>query len=351
MQWKKTWQKLTNWELWPFALRYAGLAPFWAWYCLRSGTPWFFTASNPTITFGGFDGEGKKEMYQQLPEGTYPRTIYIQPGTPFTEVMKAVQAHGFRFPFCVKPDVGLKGLLFRKIDTEAALHYYHQKVDLEFIVQDLILMPLEVSVFYYRFPNQQKGVITGFLQKDLMEVTGNGISTLRQLIQQHPIAQHRMAEMEIKHGGHLEEVIEAGHRYFLSYAANLNRGARFTNLEKEIDGDLHDLFDAISHQTSFYYGRFDIKCESIADLKMGRKFQILEFNGAGAEPNHVYQSGLSLLQAYRVLLQHWKVLFEISRYNHRNGHPYWSFGKGYHFMKAAAQHGKKLEQLDAAVLI
>lgn len=351
MQLKKTWQQLTNWELWPFALRYAGLAPFWAAYCLRSGSPWFFTSSNPTITFGGFDGEGKKEMYQQLPQGSFPRTTYIQPGTPFEKVLAQVKACGFRYPFCVKPDVGLKGLLFRKIDNEAALRYYHEKLDIEYIIQDLIMLPLEVSVFYYRFPNQQKGVITGFLQKDLMEVIGDGHSTLRQLMLQHPTAKHRMAEMEIKHEGHLEEVMPNGQRYFLSYAANLNRGAKFTNLAAEIDGKLLELFDAISHETSFYYGRFDIKCNSISELKDGRNFQILEFNGAGAEPNHVYQSGLSLLQAYSVLLEHWKILFQISRYNHRNGHPYWSFAKGYRFMKAAARHGKKLEQLDAAVLI
>lgn len=351
MHLKKTWEKLTRWELWPFALRYAPIAPVWAWYCLRSRSPWFFTASNPTITFGGFDGEGKREMYEQLPEGTYPRTAYVVQGTSPEQLLHLVRERGFSYPFCVKPDVGLKGLLFRKIDTEEALLYYHKHVPLDYIVQDLILLPLEVSVFYYRYPNQQKGVITGFLQKDLMEVVGNGLATVRQLIMQHPIAQHRLGEMEIKHAASLDLVLPKGERYFLAYAANLNRGARFTNLHHEIDGALREVFDRLSHHTSFYYGRFDIKCSSVADLKDGRNFQILEFNGAGAEPNHVYQSGFNLVQANRVWLRHWKVLFEIARYNHHHGHRYWQFGKGYRFMKAAAEHGARLEQLDAQVLI
>lgn len=290
-------------------------------------------------------------MYEQLPGGTYPRTTYIAPGTSPEKLLAHIREHGFTYPFCVKPDVGLKGLLFRKIDNEQALLYYNQRVQIEYIVQDLILLPLEVSVFYYRYPNQQKGVITGFLQKDLMEVIGTGHATLRQLISEHPIAQHRMAEMELKHADHLEEVIGKGDRYFLAYAANLNRGARFTNLRHHIDEALLHVFDQISHQTSFFYGRYDIKCRSIEDLKNGQHFQILEFNGAGAEPNHVYQSGFNLIQANKVWLAHWKVLFEISRYNHQHGHPYWSFGKGYRFLKAAGKHGKRLEALDAAVMI
>lgn len=351
MRLKKIWEKLLNWELWPFSLRYAGIAPFWAWYCLRSRTPWFFSASNPSLTFGGFDGEGKREMYEQLPKNAYPKTIYIQPGITPDELLRQVCQQGFTYPFCVKPDVGLKGLLFRKIDTEKELLYYHGQMDIPYLVQELVLFPLEVSVFYYRYPNQQKGVITGFLQKELMDVIGDGRSTLLQLIQVHPNARHRMEEMRSKHSENLGMILPAGERYLLTYAANLNRGARFISLASEIDERLLRVFDALSHHTSFYYGRFDIKCSSVADLKEGKNFLILEFNGAGAEPNHVYQQGFSLLQAYKIILKHWKVLFRISRYNHRHGFPYWPFMKGYRFMKAASKHGKKLEIMDAQILL
>ena len=71
---KKFFQRLTNWELWNFYVLYAPISPVWFWYCLRSGSFWFFSSSNPTITFGGFEGEGKKEMYDQLPPS---------PGSPY----------------------------------------------------------------------------------------------------------------------------------------------------------------------------------------------------------------------------------------------------------------------------
>lgn len=343
-------EKVRNWELWPFWMRYAFISPVWLWYCLRSRSFWFFSTSNPTITFGGFEGEGKKEMYEQLHTDTVPKTIYINPQSGFEKVKKEVAKNGFAYPFCVKPDVGMKGLLFRKIDSEEQLKKYHEQVSFQYIVQELIALPIEASVFYYRYPGETKGVITGFILKELLEVAGDGKSTLRQLIENHPTAQHRLEEMHMKHAAHLHTVIPDGEKYYLAYAANLNRGARFINLQEEIDEKLHRVFDEISLQTQFYYGRYDIKCASIEELKEGN-FKTLEFNGCGAEPNHVYQSGYSLWEAQKIILQHWKVLFEISRINHQNGIPYWNFKKGYRFLKDARKHFSQLEESDKKIFV
>jgi len=345
------WEKLRNWELWPFALRYLLVSPVWLWYCIRSGSLWFFSSSNPTITFGGFEGEGKKEMYELLPKENYPKTIYINPQGDFNDVKKLVGENGFTYPFIVKPDVGMKGLLFRKIDSEKELYTYHQKIPIEYIVQELVEYPLEVSVFYYRYPDRQKGVITGFIQKELMDVTGDGKSSLWELILAHPKAKYRQEEMRVKHAERLNLVVPKEESYILTYAANLNRGAKFTNLKYLIDEQLLGVFDALSHPTQFYYGRYDIKCRSVDDLKIGRYFSILEFNGAGAEPNHVYNAGYSLLEANKEFVMHWKVLYEISRYNHKNGVPYWSFKKGWHFLRDAKKHLKVLERYDREILI
>ena len=278
---------------------------------------------------------------------------------PFTSVLlthskpvkQQVQLNGFSYPFVVKPDIGMKGLLFRKVDSEKELHTYHSQNQVDYIIQDLVEYPLEVSVFYYRYPDQQQGVITGFIQKELMDVTGDGKSTLWELIMAHAKARHRPEEMRIKHEAFLERVIPKDERYILTYAANLNRGARFTNLDHLIDEELLRVFDAISHHASFFYGRYDIKCTSVEDLKKGKNFSILEFNGSGAEPNHVYNAGYSLFGAYRVFLRHWKVLFEISRYNKDHGLPYWPAMKGWRFLREAKKHLKVLEKSDTEIII
>ena len=70
-------KKITNWEAWPFKLIYAPLIPLWAWNVIKSGAVWYFTSSNPKLTFGGLDGEPKKEMYAVLPTHLYPTTINV----------------------------------------------------------------------------------------------------------------------------------------------------------------------------------------------------------------------------------------------------------------------------------
>ena len=134
----------------------------------------------------------------------------------------------------------------------------------------------------------------------------------------------------------------------MSYAGNHNRGADFTNLHNEIDEEMVKVFDELSHfNGNFYYGRYDIKCASIADLKAGKNFSILEFNGAGAEPNHIYDCGMSLFKAYGTILHHWKALYKISKYNNEvNKIPFWPYQKGKIFLQDARKHFKMLEQYD-----
>ena len=290
-------------------------------------------------------------MYELLPLNSFPKTIYIQPGELFSSVRHHIKESGFSYPFIVKPDVGMKGLLFRKINNETALEKYHGLIPMEYIMQELVEYPLEVSVFYYRYPDREKGVITGFIQKELMDIIGDGRSTIWELITSHAKARHRLEEMRIKHIDSLDRILPEGERYILTHAANLNRGARFTNLKHLIDEHLLNVFDALSHPTQFYYGRYDIKCRSVEDLKRGEYFSILEFNGSGAEPNHVYNSGFTLLQANQEFIKHWKVLFEISRYNKEHGIPYWSFQRGWEFLKEAKRHLKVLEHYDNEILV
>ena len=189
--------------------------------------------------------------------------------------------------------------------------------------------------------------MSGFIHKELLQVKGDGRSNLRQLIELHPRAKYRLEEMEHRHGHRFDRVLPEGEIFYLSYAGNHNRGAQFTNLYQEIDDDLVRVFDEISLYTrQFYYGRYDIKTTSIEDLKKGKNFMILEFNGCGAEPNHIFDCDMSLWKAYGELLRHWKVLYKISHYNHKNGTPYWSFAKGWKYLLQAKRHFTMLKKFD-----
>ena len=145
-------------------------------------------------------------------------------------------------------------------------------------------------------------------------------------------------------------VLNKCEKYMLSYAANHNRGARFVDLKAHIDEKLVEVFDQLSLQVNdFYYGRYDIMCESIEDLKEGKNFTILEYNGCGAEPNHFYDTGYTLIGAYREILYHWKMLYTISAYNASQGIKPWSFSKGYKFLTATKKLYRKMREADATI--
>jgi hypothetical protein len=347
---KKIFSRITNWEAWPFKLLYAPLVPVWGWYMLKSGSVWFFTPSNPKITFGGMDGEPKKEMYRLLPTKLYPATFNIEPAQRFETIKADLQNSAIQYPFIVKPDVACQGILFRKIDNEAELLSYHSKIPVEYIIQELVNYPMEVSVFYIRHPKEENGTVTGFLHKIPLQVTGNGKDTLQELILQHPKAHKRTGEMFSKHKEQLHNIIPAGEKYMLSYAANHNRGAHFVDLKEHIDDKLVAIFDEISLSINdFFYGRYDIMCNSVEDLKSGKNFTILEYNGCGAEPNHFYDTGYTLIGAYKEILKHWKALYRICKYNSGLGIKPWPFSKGRKFLAQIKAHFKLIRELDEKI--
>lgn len=344
-------KKIVNWEAWPFELLYMPLIIFWVGNIIRSRSVWFFTPSNPKLTFGGLEGEPKKEMYDLLPQWAYPTKFNVLPGTNLNDVKLKLIEHKIDYPFIVKPEIGEQGILLRKIENETELIHYHKLMPWEYIIQRLVTFPMEVSVFYIRHPKELKGCVTGFLHKIPLYVTGTGKETLHVLIAKHPKGEKRLDELYGKHKDKWNDVLPAGEKYVLSYAANHNRGAQFVDLKEHIDDKLVSLFDSFSLPINdFYYGRYDVMCNSIDDLKEGKNFSILEYNGCGAEPNHFYDTGYTLIGAYKEILKHWKALYEISKYNTAIGIKPWSFKKGKDFIKGTRKHIREMKKVDATIV-
>lgn len=347
---KKFFYKITHWEAWPFKLLYAPITPIWLWYIIRSGYVWFFTPSNPKLTFGGMEGEPKKEMYDLLPPDLYPATFNVLPGEDFSLIENKLTQHKIVYPLIVKPEVGGQGILFRKLDTVDELRHYHSLMQFEYIIQQMVHYPMEVSVFYIRHPQEEKGIVTGFLHKIPLQVTGNGKHTLEQLILEHPKGKKRVGELHSKHKEKWESILPAGERYMLSYAANHNRGAHFVDLKEHIDEQLVSIFDTISLGINdFFYGRYDIMCTNVEDLKAGKNFTILEYNGCGAEPNHFYDTGYTLFGAYEEILKHWKALYRISRHNRKLGIKPWPLLKGRKFLSDTKKHYAAMKEVDKLI--
>ena len=63
------------------------------------------------------------------------------------------------------------------------------------------------------------------------------------------------------------------------------------------------------------FGRFDIRVPTVEDFMSGQNLKVIELNGVTSEATHIYDPRLSLIDAYRVLFEQWRIAFEIA---HRN---------------------------------
>lgn len=316
---------------------------------LKSRSTWFFSTSNPKLSFGGFEGESKKEMYDLLPKNYYPKTIYINPGETLQNVIDKINNNSFSYPFIAKPDVGMEGILFRKIENRQHLETYHTSVPANYLIQKFVNYRLEIGLFYIRHPQNNSGTITGLFSKKFPVIGGDGVSTIKEILEdKQPEIKEELSKLNEKQLG---KVLGKDEILNLSFIGNRYHGATFHDLSGLIDERLLKIFDNISLGSQFYYGRYDIKCSSIEDLKNGINFSILEFNGSGSIPNHIYTGKFSLLQAYKEIIKHWKALYEISSYNHKAGIRYWSLLKGARYLYNAKKHFRFLREYDASVVL
>jgi hypothetical protein len=340
---KNFFKKLLNWELWSYDVLYFPVGIFWIWYAIRARAFWYFTPVNPTLVFAGFEGGSKWEMYNQLPKRVLPITLLGDNEQPVEIVKKQIAEAGLQYPFVAKPDTGMQGVMFTVVRDEKMLERFHNAIGEKYIVQSFISEPIEFSVFYIRYPGAEKGKITGMVTKDFLHVTGDGRSTTEELVTNHPVAKLKTGELQEKHKEKWKTVLPAGENYILNYAGNHRHGAKFINLNKEIDQRLHDVFDKISHETNqLYFGRYDLKCTSLEDMKQGKNIQVMEYNGAGAVTIHMFDCGLSYFGALKEIVTHWNHLYKIGRINNKAGVRYWSLMEGWRFMKKTKQNFQRL---------
>ncbi|MGB0838511.1 MAG: hypothetical protein ACPGXL_00150 [Chitinophagales bacterium] len=320
--------RLLHWEYWPLPVLYTPVVLYYVFLSLKARSFFFFSAANPAIEMGGLLGESKMGILNIIPQKYLPKTVFVTKHMDVPEMLRQMKTANINFPVIAKPDVGERGFLVVLAKDEAELTAY-KKSNIDFIIQEYIDYPNEVGVMYYRLPNQQKGVVNSFTVKKYLSVTGDVNSTLLQLIEQYDRAKLQMEQLTELLAHRLDEIPAEGAVVELLPFGTHSRGAKFLNGNHIIDQALTDTFDKISHElTGVYFGRYDIKCKSIEDLKQGKHFSILEINGVKAEPTHIYDPGFSFFTALNTLFKQWNTIYQISKINHQNGVTYPSFSEG-----------------------
>lgn len=274
---------------------------------------------------GGMFGESKFEVMEKVPEDVKPKTILVRLPVTVEELMVQLKENGLSFPVIFKPDLGERGWMVKKINNTHEAVNYLKVIKINFIAQEHVDLPLEYGVFFRRYPHEAKGVVTSIVGKEMLGVVGDGKKSLQQLILEKDRAKLQWKTLREVYRDRLNEVIRQGEKMELVSVGNHCLGTTFLNNNYLISEKLSDSFDRISRQVEgFYFGRYDLRTASVEDLENG-KVRIMELNGCGAEPAHIYEPGFSLAEAIGVLLRHWRDIYLISTGNHRRGVAYISY--------------------------
>lgn len=315
------------WEFWSVRIFYIPVVFYAAYLALKHRSLTVFTCANPAIPAGGFIGESKDEILRGLHQSEAAKPFLLKHlflPAAFSTAEKLQKASDFMaendlsFPIVIKPDVGERGFNVQIVETREDL------VEKLSPGENLILQEFaageETSVFYYRYPNAEKGEIFSITEKRFPSVTGDGESTLEELILRDERAICLAEKYLERNAERLEKIPEKGEKVQIIDIGTHSRGAIFLDggwLKTEI---LESKIDEICRGfKGFNFGRFDIRVKSFEDFRAAKNFKIVELNGVTSEATNIYDPKNSLFDAYKTLFRQWKIAFEIGAENRKLG--------------------------------
>ncbi len=314
-------RKFTEWEYWPSYMFYGPNIPYLLYLSLKSHSFAFFSNVNPGIKSSGNGTESKFETLQLIPDAFKPKSILVDKERDFETILNQIKNAGILFPLIAKPDVGFRGNLVKKITNESELKKYIETLPYKFIIQDFIKLPNECGIFYYKCPNEKKGIVPSLTLKSFISVLGDGISTVEELVKKNDRAKHYVERLKLNNSEIWLNVLPKNESVILSEIGNHARGTQFINATHLIDTNLENVINELSsHIPGLFYGRYDIKYNTIEELKQGKNYKFLEVNGIIAEPIHIYDStSMSYFKALKTFRNHWRIMYKISINNRKNG--------------------------------
>ncbi|WP_425460236.1 carboxylate--amine ligase [Leptospira semungkisensis] len=310
-------------EFWPTWKLYLPLIPYIAFESLRSirrgsisslgfGS---IAAANPGIPLGGLVGESKSEILKQIHSNSVLKFFPIQREDKNLEIiLEKMNALGLKFPVILKPDSGQRGQGVRKIRNESELSESLKDSNVDLIVQEFHPGPYEVGIFYYRLPSETKGKIFSITRKVFPRVTGDGTSSLEELVNSHPRFHLQKETFQSRFKEAWKKVPKKGESIQLTEAGNHCQGTLFLDGSEWITDKLEEAIDQISATfEGFYFGRYDIRFSSLSEFLEGKGLHIVELNGVTSESTNLYDPRFSWKERYQILFKQWKILFKISR--------------------------------------
>jgi len=291
--------------------------------------------------------ESKHEIDELIPEKYKPVSLFFKANHPLEKVIDRIRDAKLYYPLIVKPDIGMQGKAVIKVNNNYELISAVSKFSVDYLIQSFIQFPKEIGIFYARLPNEEKGRITGIVEKEFLKVTGDGVSTIMQLLSMNPRHILQIPTLKKTLGNKLDVILEKEVEKILVPYGNHVRGSLFLDSTHKNNKQLESVLDRVCKSIDgFYFGRLDIRFNSFEELAEDKNWCIIELNGAGSEPTHMYDPKHSLFFAWKEIIRHWKMLYEVSMQNKKKGIPFLKHKEGLIMLGENNKHRNILNKIN-----
>jgi hypothetical protein len=322
---------IIDWRSWPTVVLYFPAIIYSFLYGVFSGSGVFlFALVNPKIPLGGFAGESKYDLMILLDKEVRPNTILIDKTCNSIQMLKQFKETGLSFPVVAKPNSHEGGFLVCKMNNEQELKSYHKSYAMDYLIQEYLEEPHEYSILFHKLDGHIE--LTSLTEKQPLSITGDGKSTIRQLLWRNPnvrsIISSVLAELS-----EVEHILEVDETFNVDFRANVDCGATILDRREFMDEELRQSVSKIMKPyPHFFYGRLDIKSKTLKDVITGN-FKVMEVNGIKGEALHIYDRKFTIWQAYKEIFKHWSIILKLAKQNLEKGFKCPSIVQSINFMK------------------
>lgn len=299
----------------------------WLWLSLRYASATVPSAANPRITSGGLVGEGKLEYFRGM--GALARSLTAAHCPVFNDgtatqaaLLHAMRQSDLAFPMVAKPDLGLCGYGVRLLPDMAALNAYLAAFPTgeTVVLQRYLPQEGEAGIFYARDPATGEGRIIGLALRYFPRVTGDGRSTVAELVAADPRARRIARSPRHQCSVPPSSVPAAGQQVRLATIGSTRVGGLYRDGAALATPELTRAVDTVARDMpEFHFGRFDVRFESLRELAAGRGFTIMEINGAGSEAIEAWDPDTGVMEGFRMIFAKQRLLFAIGAAQRKAG--------------------------------
>lgn len=306
-------QKQITPEFWSMVRFYLPLVPVYLYYAAKNRSLTYFTNVNPAIPFGGLFGESKIEILNLFPSNTVPKTLFLKQGASYDIGAQWINDNNLSFPVVAKPNIGERGDGVLFINDFEALNSFYFNLKADYLLQEAITYQNEYGIFIAKNPDTGKVKVLSITGKAFLSVIGNGIDTIEILLEKTLRGWLQLKRLQTEMPERMNIILSQGKIEKVGSIGNHCLGTTFIDnnhlITKELEAQLTTLF---TQAKGLYYGRLDVKANSIAEMVADNKFSILEMNGVSSEPGLAFDPSYSLWKAYRTVIKHLKAQSKVS---------------------------------------